>query len=159
MDVSAETSGTGNRMNHNLVSRQTYSTALHYKYLLYPRSQFDFQIQSLGQKALGARPSTLWGKGHGPTRRLLPPTAQDGSKRVWIIAHRCLSFFVSSLVRWTRCRRLWLTTPLEFHWWRPSGQSSPVTFARSASTQRYRNIERIHLSWWVHSPPFMRRSL
>lgn len=41
--------------------------------------------------------------------------------------------------RWTRCKRLWSTTPLEFLWSRPSDQSSPATSARSASTQRQIN--------------------
>ena len=66
------------------------------------------------------------------------------SSWVWIIANRFSALLSLSLchfsVRWTQCRRPWSTTPLEYRWSRPSGRSSPVMSARSASTQRYRNI-------------------
>lgn len=59
------------------------------------------------------------------------------------VRYRCVNHTFALLspccsVRWTRCKRLSLITLSGCHWSRPSGLSSPATFAKSGSTQRYR---------------------
>ena len=115
------------------------------------KSNLDFsslQFCLLLEKEVAAHsPLTSWWQ----TDLLTYGTSTLGAQtcRVWIIAHKSVpSLFVFFFVRWTRCRRPWSTTPLEFLWSRPSGRLSPATSARSVLTQRYmeQNKTEIHIT-------------